>query len=77
MRLSEFIVEATPMSPIAAAARPAAAANPTQAHVDAYNATGTHVNAAADKFGQGDNTGGVMSTLKAANSAANAAGASF
>jgi LysM repeat protein len=77
MRLSEFIVEATPMSPIAAAARPAAAANPTQAQVDQANAVQTHVGAAAEKFGQGNNTGGVMSTLKAANSAANAAGASF
>jgi LysM repeat protein len=77
MRLSEFIVEATPMSPIAAAARPAAAAKPTQAQVDQANAVQTHVGAAAEKFGQGNNTGGVMSTLKAANSAANAAGASF
>ena len=65
------------MSPIAAAARPAAAANPTQAHVDAYNATGTQFDAAADKFAQGNNTGGVMSVLKGVNSAANAAGASF
>ena len=77
MRLSEVLNEAPPMSPIAAAARPAAAANPTQAQVDAYNATGPLINAAADKFAQGDNTGGVMSSLKAANSAANAAGASF
>ena len=79
MRLSEVLNEApaVPMSPIAAAARPAAAANPTQAHVDAYNATGTQFDAAADKFAQGNNTGGVMSVLKGVNSAANAAGASF
>ena len=77
MRLSEVLNEAPPMSPIAAAARPAAAANPTQAQVDQANAVQTHVGAAAEKFGQGDNTGGVMSSLKAANSAANAAGASF
>ena len=77
MRLSEVLNEAAPMSPIAAAARPAAAANPTQAQVDASNATGPLVNAAADKFAQGNYTGGVMSSLKAANSAANAAGASF
>ena len=77
MRLSEVLNEAAPMSPIAAAARPAAAANPTQAQVDASNATGPLVNAAADKFAQGNYTGGVMSSLKAANSAANAAGMSF
>lgn len=65
------------MSPIAAAARPAGAVKPTQAQVDQANAVQTHVGAAAEKFGQGDNTGGVMSSLKAANSAANAAGASF
>jgi LysM repeat protein len=61
----------------AAMARPAGAVKPTQAQVDQANAVQTHVGAAAEKFGQGDNTGGVMSTLKAANSAANAAGASF
>lgn len=77
MRLSEVLNEAPPMSPIAAAARPAGAVKPTQAQVDQANAVQTHVGAAAEKFGQGDNTGGVMSSLKAANSAANAAGASF
>ena len=77
MRLSEVLNEAPPMSPIAAAARPAGAVKPTQAQVDQANAVQTHVGAAAEKFGQGDNTGGVMSSLKAANSAANAVGASF
>ena len=55
----------------------ASPAQPTQKQIDALSSSETNINAASDKFAAGDNVGGAVNSVKAANDMANAAGLSF